>query len=84
MFPRKPASDFGGPDGSAVDFAAVLDGEDEDGIAVVIEADAVVADAEAHFGRLDVLKTFYVAFTGDEIAGEGVQDAHRRRLIDGA
>jgi len=41
--------------GSAVGFAAMLDGQDEDGIAVVVEADAVVADAQPHLGRLDVL-----------------------------
>ena len=35
---------------SAVGFAAVLDGEDEDGIAVVVKADAVVTDAQAQSG----------------------------------
>jgi len=70
--------------GSAVDFAAVLDGEDEDGIAVVVEADAVVADAEAHLWRLNVLKALYVAFAGGEIAGDGVQNAQGCVLVDGA
>ena len=37
---------------------------------MVIEADAVVADAEAQLGRLDVLKALYVAFAGGEIAGQ--------------
>jgi hypothetical protein len=41
--------------GSAVVFAAVPDAGDFEGVAEVVEADAVVADAEAEFGRLDVL-----------------------------
>jgi len=59
-------------DRSAVGFAAVLDREDEDGIAVVAEAHAVVTDAQAQLGRLDVLKALYVAFAGGELAGDGV------------
>jgi hypothetical protein len=47
---------FGVCSASAVDFAGVLDGEDEDGIAVVVEADAVVADAEAHLWRFDGIR----------------------------
>ena len=39
----------------AVGFAAMLDGSDVDGIAVVVEAEAVVADAQAELRRLDVL-----------------------------
>src|SRR6185437_7731563 len=67
---------------SAICFAAMFDGEDEDGVTVVVEADAVVANAQAQLGRLDILKSLHVAFTRGEIAGEGVQDVQRRRLID--
>jgi hypothetical protein len=37
-------------------------GEDEDGISAVVEADAVVADAEPDLGRFDILQTLHVAF----------------------
>ena len=46
---------------STVGFAAVPDGGDVESVSVVMEADAVVADAEPKFGRLDVLKTLHVA-----------------------
>jgi hypothetical protein len=36
----------------AVGFGAVFDSEDNDGIAEIVKADAVVADAETEFGRL--------------------------------
>jgi hypothetical protein len=45
----------GNDGGSAIGFSAVLDGEDFDGVAQVMEADAIVADAEAQFGRLHIL-----------------------------
>ena len=38
--------------------------ENLDGIAVVVKADAVIADAQAKLRRLDVLKAFYIAFLG--------------------
>jgi hypothetical protein len=38
---------------SAVGFAAVADGEDGDSLAVVVEADAVVADAEAELVQIN-------------------------------
>jgi hypothetical protein len=47
---------------SAVGFAAVLDGGDVEGLAVIVEAGPIVADAEAELGRLDVLKALHVAF----------------------
>jgi hypothetical protein len=72
------------PTGSAVGFTAVLDGEYEDGIAVVVKAHAVVSDAQAQFRRLEVLKALYVSLAGGEIAGDVVQDAQRRGLVDGA
>jgi hypothetical protein len=54
LFSREQAGNSARP-GSAVDFAAVADGEDEDGVTEIVEADAVVADAEAELGRLDIL-----------------------------
>ncbi len=38
---------------SAVDFAAVLDGGDVEGVADVVEAEAIVANAEPELGRRD-------------------------------
>ncbi len=69
---------------SAVGFTTMLDREDEDGVAVVVEADAVVAYAQTQFWRLDLLEAFNVSFAAGEIAGDGMQDAQRRALIDGA
>ena len=62
----------------------MLYGEDEDGVSEVVEADAVVAGAEPELGRLDTLEPLHVAFAGGEIAGDGVEDAEGRNLVDGA
>jgi hypothetical protein len=48
---------------SAVGFAAMLDGGDVESLAVVLEAEPVVSDAEAELWRLDVLEAFYVALS---------------------
>jgi hypothetical protein len=36
----------------------VLDGQDEDGVAEVVKAHAVVADTQPHLGRFDVWRRF--------------------------
>ena len=41
------------PGRSPVGFAAIAHAQDADGLAVVVEADAVVADGEAELGRVD-------------------------------
>jgi hypothetical protein len=69
---------------SAVDFAAVFHSGDANGISVVMEADAVVADAKAELGRLDVLETLDVALASVQIAGQRMEDAESSGLIDGA
>jgi len=69
---------------SAVDFAAVLDAGDFDGIAEVMEAGAVVADAEAELGRFNVLEALHIAFAGVDELGQGVEDAQGGVLVDGA
>jgi hypothetical protein len=51
----------------AVGFAAVFYGEDQDGIAEIVEAHAVVADAEAELWRLNVLEVLDIAYAGGEI-----------------
>jgi hypothetical protein len=61
--------------GSAVGFAAVLNGGDVQGVADVVEADAVVADAQAELWRLDVLKALHVAFSGGGEVSQDVQNA---------
>ena len=63
---------------SAVDFAAVLDGGDVEGVSVVVEAEPVVADAQAELGRLDVLKALHVAFAGGGEVGQGMENAQAR------
>jgi len=40
----------------------VLDGQGFDRVAEVVEADAVVSDAEPELGRIDVLESLDVAF----------------------
>lgn len=62
----------------------MFDGQDADRANVVVEADAVIADAQPHLGRLDVLEALHVAFAGGKIAGNGVQDAEGGGLVDGA
>ncbi len=69
---------------SAVGFAAVFDGSDANGVFVFMEAHAVVADAEAELGRLDVLEMLDVALASVQIAGERMEDAESSGLIDGA
>src|SRR5258708_18525077 len=69
---------------SAVGFAAVFHSSDANGISVVMEADAVVADAKAELGRLDVLETLDVALASVQIAGQRMEDAESSGLIDGA
>jgi hypothetical protein len=70
--------------GSAVGFAGVLDGQNEDGIAEITKANAVVASAETKLRRFDVLQALDIAFSGGEIAGQNVEDAESRGLVDGA
>jgi hypothetical protein len=61
----------------------VLYGEDFDGVAEVMEADAVVADAEPELGRVDVLEALHVAFAGSNKTSQSVKDAEGGGLVDG-
>jgi hypothetical protein len=83
LFSREQEGNSARP-GSAIDFAAVLDAGDFDGIAEVVEAGAVVADAEAELGRFDVLEALHVAFAGVDELGQGVENAQGGGLVDGA
>jgi hypothetical protein len=51
---------------------------------MVMETDAVVADAEAELGRFDTLEALDVAFAGLEISGQRVEDTQGGRPIDRA
>jgi len=70
----------------AVGFAAVFYGEDKDGIAEIVEAYAVVADAEAVLWRLNVLEVLDIAYAGGEITSHDMQDEAvkkpSRKVID--
>lgn len=68
--------------GSPIGFAAVFHGGDAYGVSLAMEADAVVADAEAELGRLDVLEALDVAFAGLQIAGQRLEDTEGGGLID--
>ena len=83
MFHMTRATAAGGV-ASAVDFAAVLDAGDFDGIAEVMEAGAVVADAEAELGRFNVLEALHIAFAGVDELGQSVENAQGGVLVDGA
>jgi len=50
-------------------FTAVFCGEDEDRIAEIEEANAIVADTQPQLGWLDALQTLHVAFAGGKITG---------------
>lgn len=51
---------------------------------MIVKADAVVADTQPELGRLDVLETLHVAFSGAQIAGQCMENAEGSRLVDGA
>ena len=55
-----------------------------DGIAEVMKADAIVAEAEPKFGRLNPLQPLYVAFLRCDKAGETVPEVDCRVAVDGA
>jgi hypothetical protein len=69
---------------SAVGFATVFYGENHNGIAEIVEADAVVADAQTELGRLDILEALDIAFARSEVASYHVQNAECGSLVDGA
>lgn len=52
-------------------------------VSLVMEADAVVANAQAKLRRFDVLEALDVAFTSVKIAGQRMQDAEGSGLVDG-
>lgn len=59
-------------------------GENQDGIAEIVESHAIVADAEAELWRLNILKALDIAFAGGEITSHDMQDAEGGSLIDSA
>jgi hypothetical protein len=69
---------------SAVDFAAVFNGSDANGVFVVMEAHAVVTDPQPELGRFNVLETLDIAFAGFQVASQRVEDTQGGGLIDGA
>ena len=62
----------------------MFDGCDADDVAVIMEADAVVANPQPKLWRFDVLETFDIAFAGFQIAGQRAEDTEGGGLIDGA
>ena len=79
---RQMADSFLAAKKSAVGFAAVADAEDGDGQAVVAEANAIVAAAEAELGRVNALELLYVAGAGFGEAFDGVLDAAGDAFIE--
>jgi hypothetical protein len=69
---------------SAVGFTAVFYGERQEGIAEIVKADAVVADAKTQFGRFDTLEALDIAFAGGEITSHNMQNPECCSLVDSA
>jgi hypothetical protein len=69
---------------SAISLAAMSHGDDFDGVAKVMEADAIVADTETELWRFDVMEPLNVAFAAREDAGQSVKNAESRSLINRA
>src|ERR1035437_7119423 len=69
---------------SAVGFAAMLDSKNEDGIPLIIKADAIIADAEPQLRWFHVLKTFDIALACGKIARHALQDIKRSGPVNGA
>jgi hypothetical protein len=61
----------------------MFDCEDEDGVAEVVETNAVVADAEAELGRLNILQPFHISFSRGRESIQPVKYPQRRRPIYG-
>jgi hypothetical protein len=62
----------------------MLDGSNVECVAVVVKADAVIADAQAELRRLDVLETFHITLTCRGEVGQGMENTECRALFDSA
>jgi hypothetical protein len=51
---------------------------------VVVEADAVIAEAQPQFRRIDIGEPFHIAFLGREKASQAVQQIDSSLAVDGA
>jgi hypothetical protein len=51
----------------------VLDGGDVEGVAVVVKAEPVIADAQAELGGLDVLEALHIALASGGEVGQGAE-----------
>ena len=90
--PRKPASvrhlsclcpvfvghDFELP----VSFFSVSNAEDLDPIAVIVEAEAVIAETQTVLRRIDIGEPFHIAFFGGEKARQAVQQIDGGLAVD--
>ncbi|MGB9489668.1 MAG: hypothetical protein WCA92_04295 [Terriglobales bacterium] len=69
---------------SAISFAAVPYGENFDGVAGVMEADAIIPNPEAEFRGFDAMKPLDIPFAAREDAGQSVKNAEGRILVNRA
>ncbi len=69
---------------SAIGFAAVFDCCDADAVAVVMKADAVVADPQPELRRFDVPEALNVSLARVQVAGQRAENTESGGLIDGA
>ena len=56
--------------------------EEDDRVAGIVKANAIVANTQSVLGRLDVPKAFHIAFANADETCQRVQDAQSRRLVD--
>jgi hypothetical protein len=62
----------------------MLDGGNVKSMAEMVEAKAVVADAQPELRWFNVLEALDIALTCDNEMGQGVENAQGGRLVDGA
>jgi hypothetical protein len=60
----------------------VPDPENLDGVAIIVEADAIITHAQAKFRRINISEAFNVGRPGLRESRQRVKDVHRDPLID--
>ena len=58
-------------------------GDSDDPVSILMEANTKVADAEPEFGRVDILKTFYISVASSQITSKNMQDVKCRVTVYG-
>ena len=62
----------------------MLHGDNANGVAMIVEKNAVIADAQSKLGRFNILQSLDIAFAGTQIPVQRAQYAYCGGLVDGA